>query len=61
MNSIFLDTLAAAYAETGNFEEAVITQETAIAFLKCREGESDIPAAYMKRLKSYKAKKSWRE
>jgi tetratricopeptide (TPR) repeat protein len=55
-----LDTLAAAYAEAGRFQDAIKTQEMAIAKLK-QEGEMiDLPELE-KRLSSYKAGKPWRE
>jgi tetratricopeptide (TPR) repeat protein len=55
-----LDTLAAAYAETGNFEKAIITQKEAIALLK-KENKTEKMSNYSARLKSYEAKKAWRD
>jgi len=55
-----LDILAAAYAETGQFEEAIATQKKAIALLK----ESDIGeelTVYKQRLRTYETHKPWRE
>jgi tetratricopeptide (TPR) repeat protein len=56
-NVNFLDTLAAAFAETGNFKAAVEMQRKAIALLRRRdpsEGE------YQDRLKGYEAEKPFR-
>ena len=58
--AITLDTLAAAYAEVGNFEDAIKTQEQAIYHLK-EKGEEEELAELEERLDSYKAKKPWRE
>jgi TPR repeat protein len=52
-----LDTLAAAYAEQGDFASAVSTQEKAILLLKDTTRNNDFQA----HLKSYQAKKPWRE
>jgi len=52
----FLDTLAASYAESGKFDEAVSTQEKAIALLDTKTSEE-----YLSRLDSYKKHKPWRE
>ena len=49
-------TLAAAYAEQGDFELAVTTQEKAISILTDKTREKDFQAE----LKSYKDKKPWR-
>jgi tetratricopeptide (TPR) repeat protein len=56
----FLDTLAAAYAEAGRFQEAIKTQERAITKLK-QEGETKDLPEFEKHLSSYKAGKPWRE
>ena len=56
-----LDTLAAAYAEDGKFEDAITTQEKAIDLLK-KEGQLKIMIDQgMKHLKSFKTNKPWRE
>jgi tetratricopeptide (TPR) repeat protein len=55
-----LDTLAAAYAEAGRFQDAIKTQEQAITKLK-QEGETQDLAEYEQHLASYKAGKPWRE
>ena len=57
-NPVYLDTLAAAYAEAGRFEEAIQIQ----ADLVSRPGIADKNhAGYAKRLESYKNNKPWRE
>ena len=56
-NAFVLDTLAAAYAEQGDFASAVSTQEKAILLLKDTTRNNDFQA----HLKSYQAKKPWRE
>lgn len=55
-----LDTLAASYAEVGNFEYAMKIQEQAINQLK-EEGEEENLAECKERLNYYKDKKPWRE
>jgi tetratricopeptide (TPR) repeat protein len=57
----YLDTLAAAYAEAGKFEDAITTQEKAIALLKKEEGGAERLVELMERLNSYKAHKPWRK
>jgi len=54
-----LDTLAAAYAEAGRFQEAIKTQERAITKLKQEGGTKDLPE-FEEHLASYKAGKPWR-
>ena len=56
-----LDTLAAAYAEAGRFQEAVKTEERAITRIKQSEGWVETLPEYEKHLSSYKAGKPWRE
>lgn len=61
-NADSLHTLAAAYAETGRFKEAIETQETAIDLLK-KPGsvpKKDL-ARYDHQLQAYKGNKPWRE
>lgn len=55
-----LDTLAAAYAEAGRFENAVATQKRVIT-LKKQEGKAPELTEYIDRLKSYRAHVPWRE
>jgi len=54
-----LGTLAAAYAETGRFQDAIKTQQRAIEKLK-EESYGKKLAEYKERLVSYKAGKPWR-
>ena len=53
----FLDTLAAAYAEAGDFEKAVAIQNEAITLLKDAASKQD----YTSRLRLYEAKTPYRE
>lgn len=59
--NILLDTLAAAYGEEGQFDDAVKTEEKAIDLLKKEGGDESRITNYTKRLESYKAHKPWRE
>ena len=52
-----LGTLAAAYAEVGQFEKAISTQQEAIALLQTEEKKND----YRSRLKLYETKTPYRE
>ncbi len=54
-----LDTLAAAYAEAGRYEDAVATQQLAVAALAERERVAD--DGYDLRLARYMAREAWRE
>ena len=56
----FLDTLAAAYAEAGKFEDAVKTQEKAIEMLNEKDKDKSL-SEYTEHLNFYKANKPWRE
>ena len=56
----FLDTLAAAYAETGRYEEAIRVQRKVIALLSQEERLNNIEI-YLKRLKKYEARQPWRQ
>jgi len=56
-----LDTLAAAYAETGRFDEAAATQERSIA-LMAKEGRASAGLENARlRLSYYQAQKPWRD
>jgi tetratricopeptide (TPR) repeat protein len=56
----FLDTLAAAYAESNKFNDAIKAQERAMAMLQ--ESEDDtLLSEYRTRLESYRARKPWRD
>jgi tetratricopeptide (TPR) repeat protein len=55
-----IDTLAAAYAEAGEFQDAIKTEEEAIAKLR-EEGNTKDIAEFEKHLASYKSRKPWRE
>jgi tetratricopeptide (TPR) repeat protein len=54
-----LDTLAAAYAEAGKFEDAIATQERVINLFK-KEDNAEVLAEYIERLRYYEAHKPWR-
>jgi tetratricopeptide (TPR) repeat protein len=60
LNACHLDTLAAAYAEVGKFEDAVKTQDQAIYQWKEKGGEREL-TELMGRLEYYKDKRPWRE
>ena len=55
----FLDTLAAAYAELGDFEQAISTQRQAIASITDADGE--IKDQLEERLQHYERSEPWRE
>ena len=55
-----LDTLAAAYAEAGSFEEAIKTQKDAIALLN-KDTDPKVLAEAKEHLERYKANRPWRE
>nr|NIV77135.1 hypothetical protein [Gammaproteobacteria bacterium] len=55
----YLDTLAAAYAEAGRFDDAVSTQEQAIAMLN--EAEQELRGELAEHLDAYRAGRPWRE
>jgi WD40 repeat protein/serine/threonine protein kinase len=56
----YVDTLAAAYAETGDFESAVKWQKKAISLLT-EEDPAEWPAEFQERLKLYESGKPYRE
>ncbi len=60
-NASVLDTLAAAYAEVGRFDDAVMTQEKAVSLLKDKGYSGKDIEEYKEHLDSYKANKPWRE
>jgi len=55
-----LDTLAAAYAEAGEFGDATAIQIRVIA-LESKQGKTEDLAEYRERLEAYRANKPWRE
>lgn len=55
----YLDTLAAAYAEIGNFEQAVKVQEEALALVT--DQDSALAAELRSHLEAFRAGKPWRE
>lgn len=56
----YLDTLAAAYAETGQFAQAVQTQEEAVK-QAAASSQGELSAALQQRLALYRAKQPYRE
>jgi tetratricopeptide (TPR) repeat protein len=58
-SAAFLDTLAAAYAELGEFEQAVAVQERALQAIAVSEG--DIREELELRLAYYRRSEPWRE
>jgi hypothetical protein len=57
-----LDTLAAALAETGNFKEAISTQEKAILLMsKSRIPNPTAMNEFHRHMQSYKSNKPWRD
>jgi hypothetical protein len=58
-NGVFLDTLAAAYADTGQFGEAIRIQKEAIALLHV--GQSNLVDELVARLKLYESRSPYRE
>lgn len=55
----YLDTLAAAYAETGKFARAVATQQAALAMVP--EGEAELTRELEAHLRAFEAGEPWRE
>lgn len=55
----YLDTLAAAYAETGKYDRAVATQEEALTLVP--EGEAALAAELNRHLEAFQAGQPWRE
>lgn len=58
-NAAYLDTLAAAYAEVGDFTEAIAVQQRAIASIT--EDEADLRGELEVRLEYYQRSQPWRE
>lgn len=58
-SAAYLDTLAAAYAELGNFAEAIAVQERAIKAIT--EEEQDLRGELQTRLEYYQRSQPWRE
>ncbi len=59
-NFAHLDTLAAAYAETDDFENAIKTQRKALGMLD-KKKSAELFEDFLKRLKIYKSNEKWRE
>ena len=59
-NASTLDTLAAAYAELGDFDSAIEIQYGVISSLKKNTGKK-VPPEVVNRLKAYKMKLPWRD
>jgi tetratricopeptide (TPR) repeat protein len=57
----YLDTLAAAYAEVGQFDKAVETSRKAIALLQSREMPDEVIASFQSNLDHYEAGRPVRE
>jgi len=55
-----LDTLAASYAENGQFQEAIATQIWAIALLR-ETGDLKLEPVMLNHLNSYKKGQPWRQ
>jgi len=62
MTDIYVDTLAAAYAETGDWDDAVSTQQLAITLLQNnKERTAEYLAGFQARLQLYRSRKPYRE
>ena len=59
-NTDYLDTLAAAHAEAGDFQKAIDTAQEAFT-LAGRAGRTEAAAEYRKRLKLYQAHQPYRD
>ena len=57
---VVVDTLAAAYAETGQFDQAVKTAQEALQ-LSRNVGEQELARKIQNHLESYRVKRPWRE
>ncbi len=60
LRMLYLDTLAAAYAEAGQFQQAATTQESAIRLLEATVGADEL-SDYHQRLDLYQSAKPYRE
>ncbi len=60
-NPFYMDTLAAAYAEAGEFEDAVRTQEEVLTLLREKGDAHNLLNEASRRLDFYRAGKPWRE
>jgi hypothetical protein len=58
-SAAYLDTLAAAYAEVGNFAEAIAVQQRAIDAIT--DDEADLQGELQVRLEYYQRSQPWRE
>ena len=58
-SAAYLDTLAAAYAESGLFEDALVAQEQAIA--AALDEDEDVRQELEQHLLSYQKQEPWRE
>lgn len=58
-NASYLDTLAAAYAEAGQFTEAIVTQKQAIELAKVHH--PDVMDDLLSHLQAYQSSRPWRE
>ena len=59
-NPSLLDTLAAALAETGQFEQAIATQQRAIALLESQPAAAQQHQRFSARLQTYQRNHPWR-
>jgi tetratricopeptide (TPR) repeat protein len=57
--AVYIDTLAAAYAESGRFDEAIETQEEAISLFR-QQGATDLLDEGIERLESYEIREPFR-
>jgi len=60
-NPFYMDTLAAAYAEVGNFADAVQTQAQVVTLLREKGDAHHLLGAASRRLEFYRAGKPWRD
>jgi tetratricopeptide (TPR) repeat protein len=60
-NFKILDTLAAAYAEAGRFDDAIATQEEIISILRKENKSEEVIRKLEERLMAYRNHKPWRE